>query len=60
MSKGFVLSDQIINNEIRDPAFKQINSFKPTNNLNNLDLFTKGQPFSLYKELRDNCSSIFS
>ena len=58
MSKGFVLSDQIINNEIRNPAFKQINSFKPSDNLNNLDLFTKGQPFNLYKELRDN-SPIF-
>ena len=59
MSKGFVLSDQIINNEIRNPAFKQINSFKPTNNLNDLDLFTKGQPFNLYKELRDNAPIFF-
>ena len=59
MSKGFVLSDQIINNEIRNPAFKQINSFKPTNNLNDLDLFTKGQPFNLYKELRDNAPVFF-
>ena len=59
MSKGFVLSDQIINNEIRNPAFKQINSFKPSDNLNNLDLFTKGQPFYLYKELRDNSPIFF-
>ncbi|MFL2712568.1 MAG: cytochrome P450 [Gammaproteobacteria bacterium] len=59
MSKGFVLSDQIINNEIRNPAFKQINSFKPSDNLNNLDLFTKGQPFNLYKELRDNSPIFF-
>jgi len=59
MSKGFVLSDQIINNEIRNPAFKQINSFKPSDNLNNLDLFTKGQPFNLYKELRDNAPIFF-
>ena len=59
MSKSFVLSDQIINNEIRNPAFKQINSFKPSDNLNNLDLFTKGQPFNLYKELRDNSPIFF-
>ena len=59
MSKGFVLSDQIINNEIRNPAFKQINSFKPSNKLNDLDLFTKGQPFDLYKELRDNAPIFF-
>ena len=59
MSKSFVLSDQIINNEIRNPAFKQINSFKPSNKLNDLDLFTKGQPFNLYKELRDNAPIFF-
>jgi cytochrome P450 len=59
MSKGFVLSDHIINNEIRNPAFKQINSFKPSDNLNNLDLFIKGQPFNLYKELRDNAPIFF-
>ena len=59
MSKGFVLSDHIINNEIRNPAFKQINSFKPSNKLNDLDLFTKGQPFNLYKELRDNAPIFF-
>ena len=59
MSKSFVLSDQIINNEIRNPAFKQINSFKPSDKLNDLDLFTKGQPFNLYKELRDNASIFF-
>ena len=59
MSKSFVLSDQIINNEIRNPAFKQINSFIPSNKLNDLDLFTKGQPFNLYKELRDNAPIFF-
>jgi cytochrome P450 len=59
MSKGFVLSDQIINNEIRNPAFKQINSFKPSDKLNDLELFTKGQPFNLYKELRDNAPIFF-
>ena len=59
MSKSFVLSDQIINNEIRNPAFKQINSLKPSNKLNDLDLFTKGQPFNLYKELRDNAPIFF-
>ena len=59
MSKSFVLSDQIISSEIRNPAFKQINSFKPSSKLNDLDLFTKGQPFNLYKELRDNSPIFF-
>ena len=59
MSKSFVLSDQIISSEIRNPAFKQINSFKPSSKLNDLDLFTKGQPFNLYKELRDNAPIFF-
>jgi len=59
MSKGFVLSDHILDNELKNPAFKQIKSFKPSHKLNDLDLFTKGHPFSLYKELRDNAPIFF-
>jgi hypothetical protein len=59
MSKGFVLSDQIINNDLKNPAFDQINIGQPSDKLNDLDLFTKGQPFNLYKELRDNAPIFF-
>ena len=54
MSKGFILSDEVLNHEINNPAYKEKYNFNPTNQLNDLDLFTKGQPFSLYKDLREN------
>ena len=54
MSKGFILSDEILNHEINDPAYKEKYNFNPSDQLNDLDLFTKGQPFSLYKDLREN------
>ena len=54
MSKGFILSDEVLNNEINNPAYKEKYNFNPTDQLNDLDLFTKGQPFSLYKDLREN------
>ena len=54
MSKGFILSDEVLNHEINSPAYKEKYSFNPSDQLNNLDLFTKGQPFSLYKDLREN------
>ena len=54
MSKGFILSDEVLNHEINDPAYKEKYNFNPSDQLNNLDLFTKGQPFSLYKDLREN------
>ena len=54
MSKGFILSDEVLNHEINSPAYKEKYSFNPSDQLNNLDLFTKGQPFSLYKDLRVN------
>ena len=49
MSKGFILSDEVLNHEINDPAYKEKYNFNPSDQLNDLDLFTKGQPFSLYK-----------
>ena len=54
MSKGFILSDEVLNHEINDPAYKEKYNFNPSDQLNDLDLFTKGQPFSLYKDLREN------
>ena len=54
MSKGFILSDEVLNHEINDPAYKEKYNFNPSGQLNDLDLFTKGQPFSLYKDLREN------
>tara|TARA_Y100000994_G_scaffold35496_1_gene26136 strand:+ start:285 stop:1643 length:1359 start_codon:yes stop_codon:yes gene_type:complete len=54
MSKGFILSDEVLNHEVNDPAYKEKYNFNPSDQLNDLDLFTKGQPFSLYKDLREN------
>ena len=54
MSKGFILSDEVLNHEINNPAYKEKYNFNPNDQLNDLDLFTKGQPFSLYKDLREN------
>ena len=54
MSKGFILSDEVLNHEINNPAHKEKYNFNPNDQLNDLDLFTKGQPFSLYKDLREN------
>ena len=48
MTKLFDLSSQIINNKINAPAFEENFIYKPSAFLNDLDLFTKGQPFSLY------------
>ena len=59
MSTGFVLSDEVLNNKINDPAFPNNSSYKASESLNDLDLFTKGQPTNLYKELRDNAPVYF-
>ena len=54
MSRGFILSDEILDHEINSPAFEEKHNFDASGKLNDLELFTKGQPFSLYKELREN------
>ena len=59
MSTGFVLSDEVLKNKINDPAFPNNSSYKASESLNDLDLFTKGQPTNLYKELRDNAPVYF-
>ena len=59
MDQGFVLSDNILGNEINDSKFDHLYSYKPAKSLNDLDLFTKGQPFSFYKELRERAPIFF-
>ena len=59
MTKNFNLSSKIINNRINGPAFEKSFTHKPSGFLNDLDLFTKGQPFDLYKELRENAPVFF-
>ena len=59
MSKSFVLSSEILNNKINIPSFEKKFVHSPSNFLNDLDLFTKGQPFDLYKELRENAPVFF-
>ena len=59
MPQGFVLSDEIINHSINNPAFKENYKYNAPEKLNNLDLFTKGQPFELYKDLRENAPVYF-
>ena len=59
MSRGFILSDEILDHEINSPAFEEKHNFDASGKLNDLELFTKGQPFSLYKELRENAPIYF-
>jgi cytochrome P450 len=59
MSKSFVLSSEILNNKINVPSFEKKFAHSPSNFLNDLDLFTQGQPFDLYKELRENAPVFF-
>ena len=59
MDQGFVLSDNILGNEINDSKFDHLYSYKPAKSLNDLDLFTKGQPFSFYKDLREQAPIFF-
>jgi cytochrome P450 len=59
MSKSFVLSSEILNNKINVPSFEKKFEHSPSNFLNDLDLFTQGQPFDLYKELRENAPVFF-
>ena len=59
MSSGYVLSDEILDHEINEPAYSKKSSYKAERSLNDLDLFTKGQPVDFYKELRDNAPIYF-
>ena len=54
MSKGFILSDEILHHKINDSKFDHKYSHRASESLNNLELFTKGQPIDFYKELQKN------
>ena len=56
---GFVLSDEILTHKINRSKYDHKYSFKASGELNDLDLFTRGQPFGLYKELRDHAPVFF-
>ena len=53
MSKSFVLSDEILNHKINDSQFEKKYTYNASSSLNDLELFTKGQPINFYKELRE-------
>ena len=59
MSKAFILSDEVLKHEIRSPAYDKKYIYNPKDHLNDLELFTKGQPFDLYKDLRLNAPVFF-
>ena len=59
MSSGYVLSDEVLDHKINEPAYPKKSSYKAERSLNDLDLFTKGQPVDFYKELRDNAPVYF-
>ena len=59
MTSGYVLSDEVIDHKINEPAFPRDSSYRANKSLNDLDLFTKGQPVGFYKELRDNAPVYF-
>ena len=48
---GYILSDEILSNKINHPKHNISYPHKPSGSLNDLDLFTKGQPISLYLSL---------
>ena len=59
MSDGYVLSDEILKHKINGSAFDHVYTHIASNSLNNLDIFTKGQPFDLYEELREKAPVYF-
>ena len=58
-NQGYILSDEILSNKINHPKHNILYPHKPSGSLNDLDLFTKGQPISLYKELREKSPVFF-
>ena len=53
MPNGFVLSDEVLRHKINDSKYDLKYSHKASGSLNDLELFTKGQPIDLFKELRE-------
>ena len=59
MSRGFILSDEILDHEINSPAFEEKHNFDASGKLNDLELFTKGQPSVCIKSLEKMHQYIF-
>ena len=59
LNQGYILSDEILRNKINHPKHNISYPHRPSGSLNDLDLFTKGQPISLYKELREKSPVFF-
>ena len=59
MENGYILSNEILGHKINDSKYDHKYSFKASGSLNDLELFTQGQPIDLYKELRENAPVYF-
>ena len=59
MSAKISISRQVVKNIINAPKYKSYYDFVASDKLTDLDLFTLGQPYDLYKELRENAPIYF-
>lgn len=59
MSNEFVLSKEVPQHKINQPAHPKHYAFRTEASLNDLYLFTQGQPFELYQTLRENAPVYF-
>lgn len=59
MSNEFVLSKEVPQHTINQPAHPKHYAFRTEASLNDLYLFTQGQPFELYQTLRENAPVYF-
>lgn len=59
MSNEFVLSKEVPQHTINQPAYPKHYAFRTEASLNDLYLFTQGQPFELYQTLRENAPVYF-
>ena len=59
MSNEFVLSTEVPQHSINQPAHPKHYSFRTEASLNDLYRFTQGQPFELYQTLRENAPVYF-
>ena len=60
MTSGYVLSDEVLNHKINKPAFQQDSTYRANKSLNDLELFTKGQPVDFLQGVKGIRSYIFS
>ncbi|MEC8466638.1 MAG: cytochrome P450 [Pseudomonadota bacterium] len=59
MSAKISISRQVVKNIINAPKYESYYDFVASDKLTDLDLFTLGQPYDLYKELRENAPVYF-